>query len=41
MRVVVSVLTSLRRAWNWETNSLWVWVPLWAFAVLLIGSLLI
>jgi hypothetical protein len=29
----------LRRAWNWQTNSLWVWVPLWAFAVLMAFAL--
>lgn len=31
----------LYRTWNWRTNSLWVWIPLWAFGFLLIGGFLI
>ena len=31
----------LKRLWNYETNSLWVWRPLRAFALLLIGGFLI
>ncbi|MCD2324996.1 hypothetical protein LQ953_13310 [Sphingomonas sp. IC-56] len=38
LRRVGSLLT---RLWNYRTSSLWVWVPLWAFAILLLGGFLI
>lgn len=28
------------KAWNYRTGSLWVWIPLFAFAVLLWGGFL-
>ena len=31
----------LSRLWNCRSNSLWIWVPLWAFALLLFGGFLI
>lgn len=30
-----------RRLWNWRTNSLCVWIPLWLFALLLLGGFLL
>ncbi len=35
------MLRLLSRIWNYRTDSLWVWVPLWAFALLLFGGFLI
>lgn len=34
------VAEHLRRAWNWETDSLWVWVPIWAISLILWGGFL-
>ncbi|SOB80668.1 hypothetical protein SAMN06297144_1179 [Sphingomonas guangdongensis] len=31
----------LGRAWRWQTDSPWVWVPLWIFAIALWGGFLI
>lgn len=31
----------LTRLWNYRTSSLWVWVPLWVFAILLLGGFLV
>lgn len=36
-----AILKRLKRLWNWQTNSLWVWIPLWAFAFALLGGFLI
>ena len=30
----------LARSWNYRTRSLWVWVPLWALGILVIGGFL-
>lgn len=27
--------------WNYRTDSLWIWGPLWAFAMMLFGGFLI
>lgn len=35
-----SLLRRMRRLWDYETGSLWVWVPLWALAILLFGGFL-
>ena len=31
----------LSRLWHYRTSSLWVWIPLWAFAILLPGGFLL
>jgi len=31
----------LSRLWNYRSDSLWIWGPLWIFALLLMGSFLI
>ena len=31
----------LLRLWNYESDNMWIWVPLWAFTILLFGGFLI
>lgn len=31
----------IRLVWHWRSDSLWIWVPLWTFALLLLGGFLI